>query len=437
MTSLKILLALFLLNILPLSCSSATPSMSKPSPYWTSPPDLSAEAVPFPVGAELSLKEALQRARAHSPRLRAAQAQLQAQSERTGVSGRLADPEFSIRLEDSPFPSSGLGGDTLTGIRQPFSISGQQGKQLAVATARLHTLQLRHDRLAMELEGEIRGLFATALTLQRARTIQSNLVEIAHAMDVLMHARVAAGDGVLADLTKTTDLLVRRKAQQQEMLQNHELAKMALFSKIGVSETPRLQEKLGDVLQLPDLRNLLDQIQALPIVAEAQAQAQVARLTAILAESKRIPTVNLELFYRQKDEGSNALDAGILFALPLSGRTAAEHQAAKAEADAAAHQGRLRQQEALVELKRRHATLARALEEVNRYQSKLIPSGNLRRTTIEAKLQVGDVSLAEVLPIREEAALLELAHLDAWHQLMSAWAELSRIMNTVESNSRG
>jgi len=415
------------------SCSSSETSktFSSAKELFAPTPTMNPDS-DFRIGLSLSLQEALDLAMANSPEIGAAEFQIQAQQERLAVAGRLPDPELTARLEAVPLSSPRTGQETLLGLSQAIPLSGQLEKSADLEQARLETLQIAAAGKVRELEAHLRGAFATTLALQNAQHLQKSRAEIAQVAEDLMQQRIFSGDDIASHLAEARAQRVRLEAENGNIARQHQLAVDALLSIMGVNpsslsrgQTLALENHLSEVLELPRLQRLADQIGNIPAVAEAVSKAKVAELTAVLAAANQIPMVNLELFYRGRDGEADGVDAGIMFELPLSGRAAANTRAARAESRAAAQLGTLRQREALIELKRNHAELSLAIAQVKRFQTEFIPNARLQLMVGEARLQAGDISLAEVLPLRSLLIQTQLEEIQAWHQMMSAWAELS------------
>jgi len=405
--------------------------ISAPPAASTSPTEVPAPKLSFPDDEALSMKDALAHARENSPALRAAAHRLRAQQELLQVAGNLPDPEFSARVEAVPLSSPRSGEETLIGFSQPIPLAGQLKKNEDLEQARLESLRVVRDRVGRELEARLRGAFATTLSLQNALGLHASRLLIAEISEDLLHRRVAAGDAIPSSLAKVRAQRVGLEAELQAVARQHQLARSELFAVMGVAENQDataqpviLEATLESALELPNLQFLADQIENIPAVAGALSTAKVAKLKARLAVANKVPMINLELFYRGRDDGQDGFDAGLMFALPLSGRSTANSRAAQAESAAAMQMSALSERDALIELKRLHASLALAMEKVERYHAELIPASEEQLAIGEARFNAGDLSLSEVLPLRNQAIKIRLEQVQAWHQLMSAWAEL-------------
>ncbi|HEX9792546.1 MAG TPA: TolC family protein, partial [Planctomycetota bacterium] len=324
--------ATLVLLSLSLGCSAASPRPAvAPRAVPAPAPTPQAAVLDGPsqpdsaVDGRLSLKAALRSAQAHSPELAAAALELQAQAELQNVAGRLPDPEFSVGVEGLPFSTPRSGEEFLAGISQPIPLNGRLAGQEDLANARLQALQVRRDRIAGQVEVQLRGAFATALSLQEAAEVQASRVASAQFAEELAAARVQAGDLTPDALGSILADRVQLARELRDLRARSAAARSELFAMMGSRESAAdLEASLDQVLELPAFEALADRIEAIPAVTEAMAQARVAELAADLAAAQTVPLVNLDLFYRQRGDERDSFDLGLHFEVPLSGTTAAE-----------------------------------------------------------------------------------------------------------------
>jgi len=413
----KTLLLLFLIG-----CSSTTkglPSLSTAHESVRMPVQTLQPTATQPQFAEpfLSLKDAIESAQKNSPALNAAQFQVEAQAQRLGVAGRLPNPKIGVKSE----------GDTLIGFSQAIPLGGQGGKARAVETERLHAAQLHREKIAREVEAQIRGAFATALSLQIAGGIQTERVVITRQQLELRQAQVREGDLIPSDMTDLRIRLTSANAELERLTRNHHLALDELTTRMGFTNAHNLQLQgdLSSVLDLPNLNRLLARIADIPTVAEALSNAQVAQLRVHLADAKKIPDLNLELFYRQADDGQDAYDAAVLFDIPIRGRASANSRIAQAEASAAQQNAQLQIQETRLALSKSHAQLVQAHATLQRHQNEITPAISQQMQAAEHQFAAGETSLEQALTQRALLAQAKLQELNAWRDFMLAWSAMN------------
>jgi len=189
-----------------------------------------------------------------------------------------------------------------------------------------------------------------------------------------------------------------------------------------------LEASLDEVLELPVFHEVLDRVSDMPAVRESVAEVRVAELEAARSAAERIPVVNLDLFYRRRSDDRASFDAGISLELPLSGAAAARARAARERAAAAVHRESMARRDATLELRRRHAEVARALARLESYRREVLPALEMTLAMARTRQEAGDISRLELLPVEDEASRARLAHFDAWHEFLSAWAALAPLL---------
>jgi outer membrane protein TolC len=71
--------------------------------------------------------------------------------------------------------------------------------------------------------------------------------------------------------------------------------------------------------------------------------------------------------------------------------------------------------------------LSTALANRRVFQQEIIPYAETARKSADARFAVGDISLAEVLPVRREWASMHLSYLESLREVMQAWAAIKAL----------
>ena len=71
-----------------------------------------------------------------------------------------------------------------------------------------------------------------------------------------------------------------------------------------------------------------------------------------------------------------------------------------------------------------HVKLSEALRHTRLVRDEILPRAETVLKTAEARHGAGDLSLADILPIRRDNAVVRLTHLEALREVMEAWGEL-------------
>jgi outer membrane protein TolC len=76
-------------------------------------------------------------------------------------------------------------------------------------------------------------------------------------------------------------------------------------------------------------------------------------------------------------------------------------------------------------LRESHAQLTAALANTRTFKTDILPRADTVLKSAETRYTAGDISLAEMLPVRRDWATVQLAYLESVRDAMQAWAALS------------
>jgi outer membrane protein TolC len=76
-------------------------------------------------------------------------------------------------------------------------------------------------------------------------------------------------------------------------------------------------------------------------------------------------------------------------------------------------------------LRASHLQLTTALANSGTLKSEILPRAATVMKAAEARYAAGDISLAEVLPVRRDWAAAQLSYLESLRDVMQAWGELA------------
>ena len=141
-------------------------------------------------------------------------------------------------------------------------------------------------------------------------------------------------------------------------------------------------------------------------------------------QAQRTPDVNLDLFYRRIGDSDNAIDVGVRLPMRLFDRGQGRLEATRAELAAAEARARTIRNEQSLRLQAAHRKLARAVAAATVLRREILPPRTVSYRA-EARYRAGDMSLTELVPLRRDWTRVRLDYLEALHEVMQAWAELS------------
>jgi cobalt-zinc-cadmium efflux system outer membrane protein len=376
----------------------------------------------------LTLPQALELAERVHPDFTAAQAQVESAEGRALQAGLFPNPELVSRIESVPVTGRIIErAEYIVGVSQPAPL----GQRLAVAR-RVETLD--RDRLGLKLEVkrlEIRRLvqsaFATVLYGQRVIQARAEDVQIAENGVAVAKARLAAGDAIPAEVGQAEVELGRARLELEQATSRRAQAIEALVTAIGdlTLHVESLEGSLEGPLALPTLEALATRLEQSPVIAAVEADIAVQRARIDLADTQRIPDVSFELLYRRVGDVENTVDVGLRVPIPLFNRYQGSIREARADFVAAEAQARSTRNELELELRTSYRTLARAIAAAQLLREEILPRAESVLRSAETRYASGDISLAELLPIRRDWTRARLDYLEALNEVTQAWAALS------------
>jgi outer membrane protein, heavy metal efflux system len=376
----------------------------------------------------LTLPQALELAERVHPDLATAQAQVESAEGRALQARLFPNPELVSRIEKTPMTGRIVDrAEYLIGISQPAPL----GQRLGIAR-RVETLD--RDRLGLEFEGKrleirrrVQSAFATVLQGERAIQTRAEDVRIAENGVAVAKARLAAGDTIPAEVGQAEVELGQARLALEQATSRRAQAIEALVTAIGdpTLHVESLEGSLDGSLALPTLESLATRLAQSPFIGAVEADIAVQRARIELAEIQRIPDVSLDLLYRRVGDVENTVDVGVRVPIPLFNRYQGRIREARADFVAAEARARSTRNELARELQTSYRTLATAIAAAKLLREEILPRAESVLRSAETRYASGDISLAELLPIRRDWTRVRLDYLDALQDVMQAWAALS------------
>jgi len=377
----------------------------------------------------LTLEQALELAEHQHPQLAEARALIAAAAGRAQQAGALPNPELIVGAQQLPLDSSASNQrEYIAGVAQPLPLGGRLGKarqaELLERDVRLRGLEVTRR----DLRKRVHSAFATALYQEQAFEAQGRITQGYEKVVATTKARVEAGDTVPEDLARVEMEFVRAKVELQRAQALRDQSRIALAAAIGDTQlkVKSLSGNLDVAFEIPTLEILVTSLSELPELRQAEAGIRASEARIALAKAERIPDVKVEaLYHRLENARENTFDIGLSIPLPLFNRTQGKVREARAEAAAAEARLQLTQNELSARLHQSYAQLTTALANTKAFKSEILPLAEAVLTATEARYAEGDVSLSQVVPVRRDWALVQLAYLESLRDTMQAWSELS------------
>ena len=386
-------------------------------------PERSAERL-----ERVSLADALARAERLHPELAVGQAQIERAEGLALQAGLFPNPELVARIESAPVTRHLTAqAEYVIGVSQAIPL----GARLALAR---QAELLDRDRLTyewaarrLEIRMRVQSAFATALYWQRVIQAREEDVRSAANGVALAHARLTAGDTIPAEVAQAEMEHRRAEVERDNALSRLAQAFDGLGAALGDAtlQIASLDGVLEEALTVPALASLTARLEASPFLAAAAADIAVQRARLDGVQAQRTPDVTLDLFYRRLGDSDNALDVGVRLPLRLFDQGQGRLQATRADLAVAEARSRTLRNDQSLRLQAAHRKLTRAVAAATALRGEILPRAERVVQGAEARYRAGDMSLTELVPLRRDWTRVRLDYLEAVHEVMQAWAELS------------
>ena len=379
--------------------------------------------------AGLTLDQALELADQRQPEIAEAVAMVEAAEGRTRQAGAFPNPEAILGAQQIPFNRNAANEqEYVAGIGQTIPLGSRLSKARAAGLLDREVRARGLEVKRRDIHRRVRSAFAIALYQEQAYQAQTAIQQSTAKAVATTQARVEAGDALREDLARVEMELARAKVELQRAESLREQALVALVSAMGDSSlaVKSLNGTLETTFEIPTLEALAANLYAQPesALAEADIRAQNARVD--LAKTERIPDVKVELLYHRLEASrENTFDVGLSIPLPLFNRNQGKLREARAEVATAEARSRMTQNELTTRLRESHLQLTAALAGSRTLKTEILPRAETVVKGAEARYAAGDISLAELLPVRRDWAAVRLSYLESLRDVMQAWAALS------------
>lgn len=376
----------------------------------------------------LTLDLALERAERLQPQLAQARALIEAATGRAEQAGALPNPELILGAQQLPLDRGASNQrEYVAGVAQPIPVGGRLRKareaELMEREVRLRGLEVARR----DLRRRVHAAFATALYQEQAFDARSQIAQGFEKLVTATTARIEAGDAVAEDLARVEMEMLRAEVERQRSQALRDQSLMALAAAIGDVNLriTSLAGNLEETLEVPMLETLAASLVSQPEVIQADANLRASSAWLELAKSEKIPDVKVEaLYHRLEATEENTIDLGISIPLPLFNRNQGRLREARAEFEAAQARARMTRNEVAARLQTSYVQLTSALANRRTFKSQVMPRAEQVLRSAEARYEVGDISLIELLPVRRDWAEVRLGYLESLRDVLLAWADV-------------
>jgi len=377
----------------------------------------------------LTLEQALELAESLQPQLAEARAMVEAAEGRARQAGTFPNPEAILGAQQIPFSGSAANErEYVAGVGQTIPLSRRLSRareaELLDREVRARGLEVKRR----DIRRRVHSAFASALYQEKAYQAQAEIQRNAQKAVATTQARVEAGDALREDLARVEMEVARAKVEAKRAESLREQALVGLASAMGDAAlvVKSLAGTLEATFEIPTLESLAANLFAQPESALADADIRARSARVDVAKAERIPDVKVELLYhRLESSQQDTMDVGFSIPLPLFNRNQGRLREARAEVAAAEARSRLTQNELTARLRESHMQLTTALANSGTLKAEILSRAETVLKGAEARYAAGDISLAELLPVRRDWAAVQLSYLESLRDVMQAWAQVA------------
>jgi outer membrane protein, heavy metal efflux system len=257
--------------------------------------------------------------------------------------------------------------------------------------------------------------------------VQANTANSLKDLVRITAARVEAGDVAPLDLARiqAEEAQHRLELKEAARLQHEALDELAAAMGNFRIEIQSLSGSLPETLQIASIKTVVFG-EDHPAVAVTQSEVAAQRARLQQARAERVPDVNLDLIYRRIESSrTDAFDLGVRIPIPLFDRNKRVRQA---EYELRASEARLERVQNQIghDQHRLELALQSALEAAELLQDEVVPKFKKALSGAEARYQVGDLGLSDLLIVRRDAAAAQMQYAQTLRSVMEAWSGLLR-----------
>lgn len=391
----------------------------------------------------LTLKAALQRALAASPRLTAAERDIGIAQGQRIQSGALINPEISYEQDNSL--GSGIyrgtrSAETTLQISQLFELFGKRDARIAAGQAGLDTATIERSAVRLEVLSETAIAFLNVVGVQRRIQILDEQVAAIDRITPLLQRRVEAGASSVAETGRAEVASALVKADRERVKASLATARRELAVLMGDS-VPKFGVASGRL----DVTGRPPSFQA--VIAAIDANPQLVRWTAVyarrnaellMARLRPYPDVRVSAGWRHfNDTGDDAMRLSVSVPIPVFDQNqgnilSAQQSLAKTRAEREANRNTL-----IVVAGRAYDSLQGALRELAILRETALPKSRQASDAISEGYAQGRFSLLELLDAQASTVQARLREQEALHNFHVAVATIEGLIGNPLTLAEG
>ena len=382
----------------------------------------------FAESENLTLEQALDLARQHSPDLRAARIYSQAAEKSIDAAGVWTNPKLEFEAEGLGLDNDLFSeGEYTLGLKQEFQRGGKRKKERAVALQSVGVASQAILEKELTLDLEVRQAFVELMFQQETGKVRAEQEQLGQAFVEVAKRRHTVGGGSELDVVQAELALEEIILSQTCCFGDLLAAKETLSALIGIS-VAKLSEATSPYYELETLKDLAV-ADSHPTLQRLEAQTEKIRAEAQWAKAQDASNIWLGAGYRYEAEGEiNSLVFSASMPLSFNKRGRAEQAANLLRADAVQAERdevwRKLQQELATGL----AVYSGAKLEVNLTKKNLIPKAEQAYELSREGYNTGRFSWIELIAAQQNLADIRIRYIESLRDAHLARAQISKFI---------
>jgi outer membrane protein, heavy metal efflux system len=382
----------------------------------------------------LTLRNALGRALAASPRLTAAERDIGIASGQRIQAGALINPELSYE-QDNSFGSGIYRGtrsaETTLQISQLFELFGKREARIAAGQASVETATIQRKAVRLEVLSETAIAFLTVLGTQRRIEILDEQVEAIDRLTPLLQRRIDAGASSPAETGRAEVASALVKADRERVRSALASARRELAVLMGktAADFTQVSGRLDAVGKPPSFQAVVAAIDANPQLVRWTAIYAQRNAELLIARLRPYPDVRIAAGWRHFNEtNDDAVRLTVSMPIPVFDQNqgniiSAEESLAKTRAEREANRNVL-----IVLAGRAYDSLQGSLKELAILRDTAIPRSRAASDEISRGYEQGRFTLLEVLDAQASVAQARLREQEAQQNFHVAVATIEGLI---------
>lgn len=382
----------------------------------------------------LTMKAALSRALAASPRLTAAERDVGIATGQRIQAGALINPELSYE-QDNSFGSGPYRGtrsaETTLQISQMFELFGKREARVSAGQAGVEVAAIQRRAVRLEILSETAIAFLNVLGFQQRIRILDQQVEAIDKLTPLLQRRVDAGASSPAEIGRAEVASALVKADRERVKASLSSARRELAVLMGdtAPKFSAVSGRLDATGHPPSFQEVVRAIDANPQLVRWTAVYAQRNAELLLARLKPYPDVRLSAGWRHFNEtNDDAVRLSLSVPIPVFDQNqgnilSAQESLAKTRAEREANRATL-----LVVAGRAYDTLQESLRELKVLREAAIPKAREASTAISEGYGQGRFTLLELLDVQASFAQAQLREQEALQNFHVAVATIEGLV---------